>query len=190
MPKISIGKNDTMYILKPSRHDSRDESSEVHLLISAHGMVMPGSFKIPGQLDVHFYGRHGAAIYDPGAYSIMKGDYQVVETFRGSDTCSNYLLTKYQTSNGDETYESLQARLDQNQNVLDDMRSGRNTASRNFGYDFDVLTVRNRKKMGALQFSTVLDTLAQGGFRYDQVHCSFCRCKPFGGSVSAQGFGT
>jgi hypothetical protein len=37
MPKISIGKNDTMYILQPSRHDSRDESSEVHLLISAQG---------------------------------------------------------------------------------------------------------------------------------------------------------
>lgn len=37
MPKISIGKNDTMYILKPSRHDVRDESSEVHLLISALG---------------------------------------------------------------------------------------------------------------------------------------------------------
>jgi hypothetical protein len=178
-----------MYIIKPSSHTERDGSSEVHLLISAHGMVMPGSFRIPGNLDVHFYGRHGAAVYDPGAYDIIKGVYQVLETSHGADTCSNYLLTKYQTSSGDETYGSLQSGLDRNSGVLEDMRAGK-TRDRNYAYDFDVLTIRNRKKMGAMQFSTVLNTLVQGGHRYDQIHCSFCRWRPFGGSVSAPAFGS
>jgi hypothetical protein len=64
MPKISIGTNDTMYLMKPSTHAARGPDAEVHLLISAHGAVLPGSFTIPAGLDLHFYGKHSAAIRD------------------------------------------------------------------------------------------------------------------------------
>jgi hypothetical protein len=156
-----------MYLMKPSTHAARGPDAEVHLLISAHGAVLPGSFTIPAGLDLHFYGKHSAAIRDPGAYDIMKGNYQVLETQRGGDTCSNYLLSKYQEEGGDETYESLQANLDMNAGAIS--RLANRTAvitDRNFAFEFDVLTIRNRwhHKLG-VSFSTVLDTLVRGGHR-------------------------
>jgi hypothetical protein len=62
---------------------------------------------------------------------------------------------------------------------------------RNFAFEFDVLTIRNRwhHKLG-VSFSTVLDTLVRDGHRYDQIHCSFCRWRPFGDTVSAVNFGS
>jgi hypothetical protein len=36
----------------------------------------------------------------------------------------------------------------------------------------------------------VLEALVRGGHRYDQIHCSFCRWRPFGDAVSAVNFGS
>jgi hypothetical protein len=33
-------------------------------------------------------------------------------------------------------------------------------------------------------------SLVRGDHRYDQIHCSFCRWRPFGDSVSAVNFGS
>src|SRR5688572_16413698 len=117
MPQqIAIGSE--IYLHRPDRPFN---SEEFHLLISAHGLAIAGSFNVPNWANLHFYGRHGAAITDPGFREIIRGDYKVIESAAGGDQCSNYLLSKYQGRHGNarETYTSLQNEVQHNSTFLD-----------------------------------------------------------------------
>lgn len=203
MPQqIALG--DKLYLHRPDRPFDPDE---FHLLISAHGAVLPGSFTTPEWGYLHFYGRHGAAIYDPGFRNIIEGKYEVTESVGGGEACSSYLLSKYQGSHGNvrETYDSLQDAVRSNSDFLDLIRTlmasdderKRNHAQRtfkgrdNFAFHFDVLTIRNRwfAKFG-VTLNYVLSQLDHHGYRYNDIHCSFCRWRPGGGSVSAREWGS
>lgn len=202
MPQqVAIGSD--IYLHRPDRPFNAEE---FHLLISAHGAAIGTRFDVPDWANLHFYGRHGAAVIDPGFREIIRGDYQVMESATGGVQCSNYLLSKYQGRHGNarETYESLQREVQSNTLFLEqahqamalgDERRGRPFRrvlnSHNFNFHFDVLTVRNRWNIIlGITLSSVLQQLEANGYRYEQIHCSFCRWRPFGGSVNAQPFGT
>ncbi len=121
----------------------------------------------------------------------------------------HYLLSKYQGrhANERETYEMLQATVRSNSGFLagvhdllaaQDERKSRAVKramdSRSFAFHFDVLTIRNRYRGFAaplgVRLSWVLGELDRCGYRYEQIHCSFCRSKPRGGSVHAQAWGS
>ena len=202
MPQqIAVGS--TIYL---HRSDRAFDPETTHLMITAHGAAMPGNFRVPKWAALHFYGRHGAAIEDPGFRDILDGKYQVIETANPDDVCHNYLLSKYQGRHGNvrETYEALQHAVQMNSEFLDGIHEmvarrddrinrvvNRSMGSRGFGYHFDFLTIRNRwhHKLG-VQLSTVLSQLDRAGYRYENIHCSFCRWKPYGGTVAAQRFGS
>lgn len=205
MPQqVAVGKY--IYLHRPDRPFN---AAEFHLLISAHGMVAPGEFTVPDWTNLHYYGKHGAAIYDPGFRNMIEGKYQVLESSMAGDQSHDYLLSKYQGRHGaeKETYAALQHAVRSNTTFLEgvhelmasqDERKTRMVRrafdSRHFAFHFDVLTIRNRYKgwtapLG-VKLSWVLSELYKSGYRYEQIHCSFCRWRPWGGSVSAEDFGS
>jgi hypothetical protein len=200
MPQqIAMGRD--IYLHRP---DKAFNAEEFHLLISAHGAVLADNIIVPDWANLHFYGRHGAAIVDPGFSEIIEGKYKVIESIAGGERCSNYLLSKYQGRHGSrtETYASLQREVQRNSAFLDeavramadvDQRKSKGHRrvlnTHNFNFHFDVLTIRNRwNTFFGISLNTVLQQLGANGYRYEQIHCSFCRWRPFGGSVSAQEF--
>ena len=182
--QISLGSK--YYIFK---HDNSDKISptEDHLLITAHGgyaskggvfSKKTKQFKVPGWCQLYFYGDHTFTLKDPKIYPIMKGEYQVKMTIPSGGMVMDYELSKYQGKHGnkDETYDSIKSNIDQNNKaVTGDDFEYRNKQSRNYQYSFDVLTVRNRVGSGDPTLSELLKALDQGGFRYENIHCSFCR---------------
>lgn len=199
--QVAIGSY--IYLHRPNRPFNADE---FHLLISAHGVVAGSTFRVPDWANLHFYGKHGAALSDPGFREIIEGKYQVFESKMGGETCPDYFVSKYQGRHGNrrETYEKLQEAVQSNSDWLDTVqrlaaagnaRAVKSTLNRqNFAFYFDVLTIRNRyhgitAPMG-VKLSWVLAELANHGYRYNQIHCSFCRWRPFGGSVSAPKWGS
>ncbi len=175
-------------------------AAEDHLLISAHGGYMDlwgplksNIIRVPEWTQLYFYAAHGSTIRDPGVYNILKGNFQVSETVGSGGSVTNYELSKYQGSHGNEneTYASISANIDQNNGVLEDVQSGANK-SRNYAFRFDVLTVRNRRFRSDPTLSDVFAALAENNYRYENIHCSFCRSPMFGrsGDASAQRWGT
>lgn len=189
--QIALGEK--FYLFK---HDNKDtiNPAEDHLLVTAHGGYMDvrgplGSknFKVPSWTQLHFYGAHGLSLLDPGVYDIMKGEYQVSETAGPGDSVTNYELSKYQGRHGNinETYTSISANIQTNLNRLD-------VNSRNFAFIFDVLTVRNRILRSDPSLKDMLNELDSHGYRYENIHCIFCRSPMVAdsGSTSAKRFGS
>ncbi|MCA9543661.1 MAG: hypothetical protein KC613_04705 [Myxococcales bacterium] len=174
-----------------------------HLLISAHGVFVqelaffgrPLSTRVPAWCQLHFYAPHGDSILDPTVPAILSGSYQVFETIRPGSPVVDYRLSKYQGRHGsvNETYESITENLRANEAVLDTIQqqAAKGRAIKfgpNFAFHFDVLTIRNRWWMKASvgeKLSDVLQALATAGYRYENIHCSFCRSPMIGGGTSS-----
>lgn len=197
MPRIELGSKFYLFLHDESGVANNYGDREVHLLISAHGGYMnlfgplkSSQFQVPRWCRLHFYASHGASISDPSITGIAKGQYQVSETYEPQDLITDYELSKYQGSHNSagETYDSITSAISRNNwNV----EQGVQSATRNFGFYFDVLTVRNRQFQSDPKLSDVLAALDQAGRRYENIHCSFCRSKMFGDSPteSATAFG-
>lgn len=194
--KVALG--DHLYIFRSGT--GLPNPAEDHLLISAHGgwSTSDGTFKVPQWTQLYFYGREGASIKDPGVYNVMKGEWQVVEAAGAGTLVRDYQLSKYQGRHGNEkeTYDSIGSSIDRNSEAMQRMAQGdKYVKDRNFGYNFDVLTVRNRNPYNPFattgsSLKKVLQTLSDNGYKYENIHCSFCRWEKGGGSVSATKFGT
>lgn len=174
-----------------------------HLLISAHGVFLqelglfgrPLRTRVPAWTQLHFYAPHGDSILDPTVPAILAGDFQVFETIRPGSPVVDYRLSKYQGRHGsvNETYASITNNLDANEAVLDAIQqaAAKGRAIKrgpNFAFHFDVLTIRNRWWMkGSLgeKLSDVLGALQGAGYRYENIHCSFCRSPVIGGGTSS-----
>ncbi len=191
--QIPLGEK--FYLFTPANDFNAEED---HLLISAHGgytnlkgPLGTSSFEVPKWVQLHFYASHGNSLNDPTVYGIMKGQVQVKETSGPGTRVTNYSLSKYQGRHGsaNETYGSIGGNIDQNVGVVDDI--GRFNLSRNFGFRFSVLTVRNRRFRSDPSLSDALAALATAGYRFENIHCSFCRSSMFGsGTESAAVYGT
>ena len=114
--QVAVGKY--LYLHRPNRPF---RVGEFHLLISAHGMVAGSEFTVPDWTNLHYYGKHGAAIYDPGFRNIIEGKYQVLESSMGGERSHDYFLSKYQGRHGaeGETYETLQQAVTSNTAFLE-----------------------------------------------------------------------
>lgn len=201
--QIPIGEK--FYVFRHDASTPVDPATD-HLLISAHGGFMnlkgplgSSSFAVPSWTQLHFYAPHGSTIANPGIYDLMKGEYEVLETFAAGDTVTNYELSKFQGKHGDEdeTYESITGNVKRNREQVswlsEQMTSGKaHGPGRNFAFNFDVLTVRNRVLRSSPTLKDALSELGKHGFRYENIHCSFCRSPTLGasGAASARKFGT
>ena len=134
---------------------------------------------------------------DPGL-GILSGDFEIFETVKNCSQSQDYYLTKFQGK--EETYETIAAALNSNQIWLEGMQEylAKDPQSvkaaynlKNFAFYFDILTVRNRYKVGGKHFSSALKELQVAGFCYENIHCSFCRVSPVGtSSVYAKKWGS
>ena len=188
--KIAIGK---MFYLFRSRDGKI--TAEDHLLITSHGGYLPTTsyFTIPNWTFLHFYGPHQYALIDPTIANIIDGKYRVLETNGPGSRVKNYELSKFQGEkhgSKNETYTTIERDIDGNEMKLNIIQmnasKGRKTSNftaGNFAFHFDVLTVRNRWfTLGGLNppsLSTALNSLGKVGYRYENIHCSFCRVSPF-----------
>jgi hypothetical protein len=198
MPQIELGSKFYLFLHDETGVANNYGDREVHLLISAHGGYMnlfgplrSAQIRVPRWCRLNFYADHGASLSDPSVGGIAKGQYQVSESYEPQDLITDYELSKYQGSHNSagETYATIKTAIDiNNYNV----GLGNQSQTRNFGFYFDVLTVRNRRFRSDPSLSDVFTALDQAGRRYENIHCSFCRSKMFGSSPtqSATAFGT
>lgn len=169
---IAIG--DRLYLFMGNRQAG-------DLVITSHGGYMPrpefgrqtgnarrvpglgGWLAVPAGVELHFYGPHGWALNDPGLSDVIGKRVRPKEILREGDKVRNYRLLKFE----DDTYYQISSGMDYRQ--------------RRFGHQgMDVLTVRNRwwGKAG-LTLKSVLSMLDEAGYRYERIHCVFCRVRPF-----------
>jgi hypothetical protein len=196
MAQIPVGEK--FYLFRQDATRRVDPATD-HLLITAHGGYMnlggplgSSNLTVPSWTRLHFYAPHGSTIANPGIYDIMKGEYQVLESAGPGDSVTNYSLSKFQGRHGDasETYQSISKDVARNADQLsyqqEIMTSGNAKGpGRNFAFNFDVLTVRNRRLCADPSLKEALETLARHGYRYENIHCSFCRSGMLGDSPGA-----
>lgn len=184
-----IGRN--LYLF----HD--DSGCSDFLLITAHGIAAPGTFKVPSRTQLNFYAPSKQFLVMP--QSMFELGTQVKEQLNPGSDCSNYVLSKYQGRHGDikETYNSLKNKInDTNRQIngfdqsIRDIRNSPNNIydkqtkeklvrqtidqSKNL-FKLDFLTIRNRNYFNPVSFKGVLDELNRSGYNYNHIFCSFCR---------------
>jgi hypothetical protein len=147
------------------------------LLISSHGAIaiINGKSRVNRRSDInlHFYVPHGVALNDPGLSKIINGSVLPLEMLTPGQ-CPDYSLSKYQEDGG-ETYDDIEK-------AIRAAEYGKETGfqKRTSIWPADILTIRNRRKIGRLlgvSLSNVLEDLKISGRNYTNIYCSFCRCK-------------
>jgi hypothetical protein len=204
--RIAIG-ND-IYLWKLRNDDTGELRKTAKALISSHGgiAIMNGgktmqwnsSYKLPPTM--HFFSPHGRALLDPTLAKVYSGEAQVQETLPLNRT-PDYVLSKFQSKNGRETYQSVA-------DILTDSKAGswsegaamklvvdaipyfpnldpnlKPQFERQLGniaegrLDMDIVTIRNRisNKMTGVRLSKVVNDLADAGHVYLEFYCAFCR---------------
>ncbi len=166
-------------------------------VISAHG----GQSKINGMGNTNnaaaslvYYAPHGYILTDPSLMGIMDGSAKPVETVV-STSSQDYELSKYQGRHGSksETYEriggmaerieedlaNMELAIGQFKSLGKDSRAEEVEARLNkMKNKMDIVTIRNRRFVkGDVLLSEVVNGLAKAGYKYDVIHCSFCRCR-------------
>ncbi|MGD1927152.1 MAG: putative adhesin [Paracoccaceae bacterium] len=206
--KIELG--DKFYLFRHGNNPKIDPAED-HLLITAHGgyadalgpLKGTGNVKVPDWCQLYYYASHGSTLSDPGLSDIMRGKYQVKEVKASGVSVHNYELSKFQGKHGGgeiENYAAISKCIDYasnkavNPKYVSPGKMGLPASSHsNFAFKFDVLTVRNRKFKSDPSLSDVFAALKQHGYRYENIHCSFCRSnmRPFtkSSSQSAQQWG-
>lgn len=134
------------------------QQSPRKLIISAHGGYFPGmNLNVPGKTSLIFYGPDGHSLQDPSLGHVSRQEVEIYEKTRPGENVRNYMLRKYQH--------------DPYPNILYTVNNS----------DFDVLTVRNRKKPSltlrniAITLQDALTAVDSKGQQYQEVHASFCR---------------
>lgn len=157
-------------------------------MISAHGgeAYVNGMDQAP-IVQLMYYSEHGHILTDPGIAYIVSGRCVPAQTIN-SRKSQDYELSKYTntsaTSSGNsqhntqgETYDSVGS-LDAEFKKLFDRQKGHNAVLEEIygkGVAMDIITIRNRNFHKDPKLSDVLKTLNKNGFKYSEIHCSFCR---------------
>lgn len=188
---------DELYLFR----DNTGKPAE-NLLISSHGAYVSrpefgknttfgGWIAVPSGITLYFYGPHKMSLLDPGLSSIVSGKVNHLELVRAGEKVRNYRLSKYQSKDDGESYDSIQTDIDQNRRFIEmrteALASGDENVLKMVAVacpdpfpSFDVLTVRNRWWMKSVTLNNVLERLAKSGHNYAKVHCVFCRSRLIG----------
>jgi putative adhesin Stv-like protein len=192
--------------------DESGEPAE-HLLISSHGCYvgerdklgkftdwrrnlsgLGGWTKVPAWTTLWFYGPHGATLDDPGLKIMNTGKFY--EMVFANEPVRNYRLTRYQEGSGKESYDHIVKDIKRNRVYVSMQDAAQGLGPEQMAYiakkcpftfpKMDVLTVRKRwwLMLTGVTLHNVLQRLDNKGYRYANIHCSFCRSNAFGGSGS------
>lgn len=190
--------------------NSADGPSKKSALISAHGMYscMNGMETAPLNLQLHYYSPHGYVLNDPGLDAVLTGSVAIKESVAARKS-RDYVLGKYQNSATNrhntmgEDYEIILNTPERFERIagaanvriaLPPRGTTRSMGIRdrkqlerfeNGDVKMDVITVRNRRFMAMPRFSWVIMELIRHGYRYEAIHCSFCRSFLSDGILSA-----
>ena len=176
-----------------------------HVVISAHGLfsLVNGMETCQSNVKLHFYCPHGTSLEDPKLELIMAGQVKASGPPVAPKSSQDYELAKYTNSDDNstrhntkntETYKTIGALDTVFANKVADAkmiagltvasaRQKRQAAFMEAGYSkwMDIITIRHRWK-GLPGFfgkgpklSSILKELDAAGYRYTDVHCSFCR---------------
>ncbi|MBU6954988.1 putative adhesin [Hahella sp. HN01] len=154
-----------------------------------------GWISVPEWTQLYFYGPHTQALLDPGLSSVISGKTRFLQHLHPNTKVRNYSLSKYQGDDTGETYDSISRDIDSNRTFITLRQDALNSGDARMMAEvqrlcpnpfpkFDVLTVRNRKLMGGVNLKHALDMLASNGYRYNKIHCVFCRSRMIGPSGS------
>ncbi|MEW5715817.1 MULTISPECIES: putative adhesin [Pseudomonas] len=152
-PKGAIPLGEHFYLFQgPTQQSPRK------LIISAHAAYFPGmNLKVPGKTSLIFYGPDGHSLQDPTLGAVARKTVEIYEKTRPGGNVRNYMLGKYQ----EESYNNIRYTVNNS--------------------DFDVLTVRNRKKPSltlrniTITLQDALTAVNNKGLQYQEIHASFCR---------------
>ena len=166
-------------------------------VISSHGGQADGHkvFKLRAGIKVYFYGPEGGML-KADIRSMCIGKYKPFETLVGGTLCRDYNLTRFQGAQhggGKEDYEYISKGMHP-ETLLAQMVGWKESdiaEVRNSPMLFDVVTIRNRSGVRALQYpppnlSETIDILLDNGWNYTEFHCSFCRYASAVGDLSVQ----
>jgi hypothetical protein len=173
----------------------KSATNSTDCLISAHGGYYKATtmFKVPGGVELIFYGVHGNVLSDPGV-KLVDYDATPVQTLGGGADCYNYALSKYQGSHGGtngkpaETYGSINKRIKYNNERLANHFKVASTSNNQKLVNLNmqailksrtmsVLTIRNRWFMpgGDAYLKDAVKEVLQAFPGIKRFHCSFCR---------------
>ena len=164
--------------------------SEKRLVITSHGdesningMAAAG---VPRSCKLVFYGPHGYMLRDPNLPALIAGNLVIHETVDRPQSSQDYQLQKYTNTNDTstrhnevgETYASIAGMLELFPMIAGmAQKAGENVYAANYSKQFgmDILTVRSRRFHKDPKLSQVLQELWKSNYRYDEIHCAFCR---------------
>lgn len=180
----------------------KGKPSHSHCVITAHGRTAGTAPQKPNRdVELRFYCEHGFT--QGGATDIRKlaSGYCVPrETTSAQKLAYDYTLSKYQgkhqssTSDDEhgETYAYIAKHIHNLEEFYRDVCKVNAETARKFlaehrGHvNMDVITIRNRKFKSPPTLTEVLNALDLAGYKYDVVHCSFCRPPEKGSGVGQQ----
>lgn len=149
-------------------------------VISAHGCgaLVNGMDTAPKGIKLIFYCPHGYSLEDPKIETIVAG---VTPPAIGPHKVQDYWLTKYQEAESKtartrpaETYKDIYELPE----LFAKMHAFGEKYDKSANYadiKMDVVTIRNRAFHISPRLSWVLKELWANGYKYSEVHCSFCR---------------
>jgi hypothetical protein len=176
--------------------------SNARCAISAHGAASlinndKERRKLPAGARVVFYGPHGYTLQNPTLYKVVTELQPSYETVAARELGQDYDLGKSQ-----DAHQSAAGKMESKRGTgesykflgdqMHDMRSYMGEQLRTAGAEFraqvaaqhdnydrrigmDVATVRSRKVFAAITLFQVINKLWAAGYRYEEVHCVFCR---------------
>jgi hypothetical protein len=180
----------------------KGKPSRPRCAISAHGATSlinneKERSKLPAGVRVVFYGPHGYTLQNPTLYKVIAGLQRSHETVNSRDLGQDYDLSKSQDThqsaagvNEDnrgtgESYKFIGEQMHFMKRHMKKELAGTApafqaaVAAAHDNYErrigMDVVTVRNRKVFSDITLFQVINTLWKSGYRYEEIHCIFCR---------------
>jgi hypothetical protein len=162
-------------------------ASSTECVISAHGLQRFINYKFTVEhVTLVFYAPPGRSL-NVRLEDVITGSVEG-QTPISSGRCQDYELSKYQGNHGAGLLESYNSIGTLDEYLNDEAGKWEEKKVQNSAGDFDkyierysnnwkdVVTIRNRQLKFNPMLSEVLRDLYDATYRYNTVHCSFCRC--------------
>ncbi|MDU9394294.1 RHS repeat-associated core domain-containing protein [Pseudomonas sp. zfem002] len=162
-----------------------------NLIITAHAGFFPwtGDTQVPDGMTLGFFNPHGTELADPGLSNVARGSNKVFVLMQGKDFVPRKQMAQVliQQGNTKALSGSEKAQFARDYSLekyeLDDTSTVTRVLSLNRSdpqaLQFDVLTVRNRKKPATLlqrpSLGGVFRALQKHGLHYRAIYCLMCR---------------
>lgn len=198
--EVGPSKSSKLYVWS----EKQGATSKKKAVITAHGGAASssGMGKAP-DCTLIFYSPHGHILNDPSLEGIIAGLVLPCGDAINSKMSPDYELAKYTDTTGKvkhnkagETYatvgqlndrfasahkthtsqtEMLTDMVLDNDNLLPQLQQQATLSDMYDGLSMDIITLRNRFWRSSPKLSEVLSLLWQYNFKYDEIHCNFCR---------------